>query len=188
MIHRIRKRDLFPFAGETIITPKQISELLGSDKNHLEDSIKRQLLTIIRQYQQNQNDGKDDGVIVEDIFCQIVQIGYGKGNLNPVSHLTTFYAPNKEFRGLDFQQNQQEWRVGVIPEGKSSNLMGNMRFSFDLSYCIASISRLVPKEFEEVYIRVYGRNKSKLSLVRSAFLEVSNYLYHIFKVLKVSFH
>lgn len=119
MIHRIRKRDLFPYAGETIITPKQISELLGSDKNHLEDSIKRQLITIIRQQQRNQNEG-DDVVVVEeeDIFCQIVQIGYGKGNLNPVSHLTTFYAPNKEFRGLESNTNQ-EWRVGVIPEGNT---------------------------------------------------------------------
>lgn len=119
MIHRIRKRDLFPYAGETIITPKQISELLGSDKNHLEDSIKRQLITIIRQHQQNQTDGDNDVIVEEeDIFCQIVQIGYGKGNLNPVSHLTTFYAPNKEFRGLESNTNQ-EWRVGVIPEGKT---------------------------------------------------------------------
>lgn len=120
MIHRIRKRDLFPYAGETIITPKQISELLGSDKNHLEDSIKRQLITIIRQHQQQNQHVGDDVVVVEeeDIFCQIVQIGYGKGNLNPVSHLTTFYAPNKEFRGLESNTNQ-EWRVGVIPEGNT---------------------------------------------------------------------
>ena len=31
----------------------------------------------------------------DDLFCAVVKVGYGKGGLNPVSELTTFYLPAK---------------------------------------------------------------------------------------------
>jgi hypothetical protein len=43
----------------------------------------------------------------------------------------------------------------------------------DFACLLGAISRIIPKEFEEVYIRVYSRTKEQLPVVRSAFLKVS---------------
>jgi hypothetical protein len=165
MIHRLRKRDLFCFAGETILNTKIITQLLGP-KDQSELKIKQQLIELIAGNNKvNNNDDNHDGpktkklrsieIREADLFCQIVSIGYGKGNLNPVSDLTSFYAPTKDIGDTTTSTGPIKWKVGVIPEG--------------------SISRIVPKEFEEVYIRVYSKNKDQLPTVRSAFLQVRSF-------------
>jgi hypothetical protein len=115
MIHRLRKRDLFAFAGETIIRPSQISQLLGPRK-HCEEEMKKELLTTINAEGNTLQIGEDD------IFPQIVQIGYGKGNANPVS-CSSFYALNKDPSDGINNKNVQRWKVGVIPDGKGLFLL-----------------------------------------------------------------
>lgn len=71
---------------------------------HLGEWIKERLVELLVQEKVNATDA---GVTSEDasellslkesdIFCTIVKIGYGKGNKNPVSDLTTFYMLDKE--------------------------------------------------------------------------------------------
>ncbi len=118
MIHRIRKRDLFAFAGETIITPALRAKLIESG-GYGEQNIKRSVLDLMET--------KSDELQLppRDFFCQIVKIGYGKGNINPVSTFTAFYEPNKMDESsfnlrIDGDRSNEEvgWRVGVVPEGK----------------------------------------------------------------------
>ena len=117
MIHRIRKRDLVAFAGETIITPALRTKLVESG-GYGERNIKKSILDLMEtkptELQLPEN----------DFFCQIVKIGYGKGNINPVSTFTAFYEPNKSDNNGSFDitvdNNHHGWRVGVVPEGKTS--------------------------------------------------------------------
>lgn len=69
----------------------------------------------------------------EDIFCNVVKLGYGKGKNNPVD-LTTFYKPNKQRddgesvlgkrKSNGFSQEHllndinDGIDVGVVPQGK----------------------------------------------------------------------
>jgi hypothetical protein len=106
LIHRIRTRNLFAFVGETILTPALRAELMapgGFNEGYMKEKL-LQLMT-------------DRGLSIEtnDLFCQIVKIGYGKGNINPVSSLTAFYEPNKSDDVNDVQLHP--WNVGVMPEG-----------------------------------------------------------------------
>lgn len=118
MIHRIRKRDLFAFAGETIITPTLRARLVESG-GYGEQNIKKSLLDLM------ETKSDDLQLPPSDFFCQIVKIGYGKGNINPVSTFTAFYEPNKsedEDSSLQITENncnvEGGWRVGVVPEGE----------------------------------------------------------------------
>jgi hypothetical protein len=160
MIYRIRTRNLFCFCGETIVAPSQIREILGS-KNHAEILIKKQLLDFVSLNHSAGGETSNNNLTEDDIFCQIVQIGYGKGSKNPVSSCTTFYAPNKNYSEGDMADkdelsiSNEKWKVGVIPEG--------------------AISRVLPREFEEIYVRLYSRHQEHSTLVRAIFLQV-----HIF--------
>ena len=90
LIQRIRRRDLFTCAGETIMTPALRARLASVGLGYKEKDVKKQLLELLEKKQ------GDDKLIEEaDVFCQIVKIGYGKGNINPVSTFTAFYEPDK---------------------------------------------------------------------------------------------
>lgn len=107
-----------------------------------------------------------EGVTVhkQDIFVQIVHMGYGKGGINPVSHLTTaFYEPVKQGdegdsvsavsnHQLHVDASGQVWRVGGVPAD--------------------AVSRILPSEYEEVYVRVYSRFKKQSALLKRVFLKV----------------
>lgn len=88
MIHRLRTRDLFAFAGEIILSAERRTQLqLGG--GGATNTIKRQLLELLRE-----RTGSVD-VTDADVFCEIVKISYGKGSKNPVSGPTAFYEPKK---------------------------------------------------------------------------------------------
>lgn len=59
-------------------------------------------------------------------------------------------------------RNRQEWRLGALPQD--------------------AVSRVIPREFEEVCIRVFTKNSHQVKVVRSAFnkvgtLTVKNYCF-----------
>lgn len=114
MITRIRKRDLFAIVGETILTPVLRAKLAATG-GRPEDNIKRQLLELFVLNKKPE----EENIPQEDIFCQLVKIGYGKGNVNPVSSLTAFYEPNKG-RNKGANTSDDAWCVGVMPEGEKT--------------------------------------------------------------------
>jgi HD superfamily phosphohydrolase len=115
IIQRLRKRDLFGFCGETILSNTMRSTLVNTPEP-LET-------VILNQLQAKTNLNK------QDIFVQIVHMGYGKGNGNPVSQVTTaFYEPIKTDEILDNSSTTARsheavdpagvrWRIGGVPEG-----------------------------------------------------------------------
>jgi HD superfamily phosphohydrolase len=84
-----------------------------------------------------------------DLFVSIIKIGYGKGGRDPVSELTTFYSPRKA-KGAN--PAHPGWEIGSLPAD--------------------SISRLIPREFQETYVRVYCRYKHQLTTVQELFEQV----------------
>eukprot|EP00981_Chlorochromonas_danica_P004377 scaffold875_cov183-Ochromonas_danica.AAC.4 len=191
LIHRIRRRDLFACCGEMILSREMKVQLTSSSqvRDHpqgedLEATIARQLLELVKEEQNNQEDHHcakkckhDDNVTQEDenslrqpidsndIFVQIVHMGYGKGNSNPVSQKTTaFYEPIKsELVDMELAGNVvssssivtdalgNRVKIGGVPE--------------------ESVSRMLPREFEEVYVRVYARHKHQAALIKPIFLK-----------------
>jgi hypothetical protein len=124
MIHRIRRRDLFTFAGETIITPVLRAKLVESG-GYGERNIKKSILDLM------ETKSSELQLPESDFFCQIVKIGYGKGNINPVSTFTAFYEPNKSDDSsfdITIDNNQNGWRVGVVPEGLSHSFIFHKSF------------------------------------------------------------
>lgn len=94
-----------------------------------------------------------DVVPDDDVIPKEVKIGYGKGKrVNPVTQLTTFYEPRKVDSSDGFRE-VNDWVLGDVPAD--------------------SVSRLLPHEFEERYIRVYCRHKSQKAVVRQAFDKVT---------------
>ena len=78
----------------------------------------------------------------DDIFVTVIKLGYGMKGKNPVSDGTTFFLPSKE-----------PGSAGAVLE------MGQVYQD--------SISRLIPREYEEVYVRVFARYKAqKAALTR----------------------
>lgn len=94
----------------------------------------------------------------DDIICVVVTLGYGKGGKNPVSELTTFYAPRSKAGGAlvgvdgggaEGSADKEAWQVGVVPED--------------------AISRLLPRKFEETYVRVFCKFKHQKAAVQRLF-------------------
>lgn len=160
----MRKRDLFTFAGEVILSKRLKDHLFSKGSNPIEQL--RQELNELKGIDQEQFSDVQD----QDIFCQIVKISYGKGNKNPISHLTAFYQP--------ITGKENEWQVGELPQGfnklvpyflhrvPNSSKLSHHNISLD------SVSRLAPKEFEEVYIRVYSRYPSQSTKLKNLFDKV----------------
>ena len=77
----------------------------------------------------------------EDVLCKVVVISYGKGQRNPLD-TTTFYESRKDDASL---------------------VLGAVRSE--------SLSRLLPREFEDTCVRIYCRRRAQRPLVRQAFAE-----------------
>ena len=77
----------------------------------------------------------------DDIFCTMFKLGYGMKGKNPVSDGTTFFLPAKDGSGAV--------EVGHVGQD--------------------SISRLIPKEYEEIYVRVFARHKSQTPALKRLF-------------------
>lgn len=115
MIHRIRRRDLFGFAGETILTSEMMRKILhttGQANEKLEDIVKRQLWQMIG------DDVLQHTAAIEenDLFCYVIKMGYGKGNKNPLTSSTAFYQPDKS-QARNQGNADTVWILGSLPEG-----------------------------------------------------------------------
>ena len=146
MIHRLRTRDLFAFAGEIILSAERRAQL-DLTGGGASERIKKDLVVLL-QVSRGTAAAAHNAVEVseKDIFCEIVKISYGKGAKNPVSGPTAFYEPKKnhttttsgsassaDLAGLvpgpgeedpEMVQQNLHWSVGVVPQGK------RFRFSF----------------------------------------------------------
>ena len=125
MIERLRKRDLFAFSGEVILSGDRRAQLSLSGGGAT-DKIKRELVALMEErssggaaastYSAHSSSAESksteraatplptppplplpqQSVGAQDIFCEIVKISYGKGSKNPVSGPTAFYEPKKQ--------------------------------------------------------------------------------------------
>ena len=155
-LNRIRLRDLFTLSGELLLSPEHRENLKSAagGGHHLGEWVKSRLMEILRQRQraaaEGSQDESEDALVLRqlkevDVFCTIVKIGYGKGNKNPVSDLTTFYMLDKETSDVSAVNDQvdsqnsltvttvesigehstaasemlsrRKWKVGVVPQG-----------------------------------------------------------------------
>lgn len=110
MIYRIRKRDLFAFVGETLLPPDTLSKYKKEKGVSSENQIKLDILKRIAAFNSKIDVESRITLDENDLFCQIVKIGYGKGKANPVSQLTVFYQPNRS-------SDESNYNVGLVPEG-----------------------------------------------------------------------
>jgi len=144
MIHRLRTRDLFAFAGEIILSAERRAQL-DLTTGGASERIKRDLVALLEQ---SRHEGQTTEEVSEkDIFCEIVKISYGKGAKNPVSGPTAFYEPKKsqttasgsassaDLAALvpgpgeedpDMVQQNLHWSVGVVPQGKQCQAIPSM--------------------------------------------------------------
>jgi hypothetical protein len=148
MIERLRKRDLFAFAGEIILSGERRAELQLSGGGAT-SKIRKEMVQLLEDRRGNGADAATlssssaEPVCENDIFCEIVKMSYGKGNKNPVSGPTAFYEPKKQVASSSCSQSgggeaegdqaepaplaaevaemaQQDrlWNVGVVPQGR----------------------------------------------------------------------
>lgn len=145
LIDRLRRRDLFPFVGETLLPANEYNVNVSK---HMHDEI----MSILHR---QSHEARTVEVVGEDVFCSVARMGYGKGGKNPVTgkrlhcstcsgikllvafcftELTSFFQPNREYKtkaiGDDFTpqvgekrsfkavQEVEQWAVGAIPAGK----------------------------------------------------------------------
>jgi hypothetical protein len=79
MMHRIRRRDLFSFVGEVLLSPSQRRLVQNRGKQ-----AKEGLLAIISSSSCAIDGEQEKRIASEDVICQVVKMGYGKGGKNPV--------------------------------------------------------------------------------------------------------
>ena len=145
LLERLWKRDLFVCVGEILV-----------DKDHLEatgvvlksSEIVKQLHKLKRsippaetlaEAEAEVNAMKEIGD--DDVFVTVIKLGYGMKGKNPVSDGTTFFLPSKDGSGkVEIGQVLQE-----------------------------SISRLIPKEYEEIYVRVFARYSNQKAPLKRLF-------------------
>lgn len=129
IISRLRKRDLFAFVGETILTSVIITALLRKSRVSVSSSaaqmIKSQLWQMLQQQQQSTT---TQGVEESDVFCTVVKLGYGRGNRNPIIDTTAFFCPDKDANNADDDEvvegngkrrgeRELRWKLGSLPAG-----------------------------------------------------------------------
>lgn len=117
---------------------------------HLGEWIKERLVELLEQDQDHERNRKSDGkadndessellrLKDSDIFCTIVKIGYGKGNKNPVSDLTTFYMLDKEDLAVSTGSNGGSCSVG--DSQLTSDSLMEVGGSTTVSSCSAGLS------------------------------------------------
>ena len=74
LIDRIRRRDLFTFIGETLLPANEYN---ANVSKHMHSEI---LAILLKRKVEG-----DVSVDVDDVFCSVVRMGYGKGGKNPVT-------------------------------------------------------------------------------------------------------
>lgn len=166
-MQRLRKRDLVVCVGEILVgSNDKCYADIAMGPNH----IKSQIMSLWEEHEEHERERKcllesDCIEIVQecDLFVTIIKLGYGKGGHDPVSELTTFYSPIK---GGDGAVETRSLTQGMVTVDLSHPHLSK--------YVVESVSRLIPKEFEEMYIRLYCRFKHQaptafamLKLVRS---------------------
>jgi hypothetical protein len=146
VIERLFRRDLFACAGEVLLSAEQSKVLAKGGA----EGVKEQLWALREEWIARPGAEESSGALKEvgknDIFCAVVKIGYGKGGLNPVSELTSFYLPVKT---PDGETSRGSVDIGVVPQ--------------------ESVSRLVPREYEETFIRVFTRSRAHKAAVADLF-------------------
>lgn len=160
IIKRLRKRDLIPLAGEVLLA----RESFLKESNVTSKIIQKEIHRICCELFDKDKSLKIKEPSLEDIYVAIVNIGYGKTGFNPVTSYTTFYQPVKS----------------EVKDEESTDDNVNMDDLFEISSLPQeSISRLGPREFDEVYIRVYCRYKQQKTIISRSFEKVSNYSINI---------
>jgi len=143
LLNRLWKRDLFVCSGEILL------DLQGGETAPKSVQIVKQLHKLKRSVppaetlEEAEREVHAMKIIEDnDIFVTVIKLGYGMKGKNPVSDGTTFFLPSKE-----------PGQAGTVLE------MGQVYQD--------SISRLIPREYEEVYVRVFARHKTqKAALTR----------------------
>jgi hypothetical protein len=79
-MHRIRRRDLFSFVGEVLLSPSQRRLVQNKGKQAKEGG----LLAIISSSSCAIDEEPEKRIASEDVLCQVVKMGYGKGGKTPV--------------------------------------------------------------------------------------------------------
>ena len=129
LILRLRKRDLFVCASETILDPNQ-SKKIGTDSKKIINEIiklRNKKYYVFECEKSDKIKNKNNlNISIElrkqieiiqntDIFCRIFKIGFGNGNKNPVTDSTSFFKPNKE----DFNdKNGVTYTSGIVQSSK----------------------------------------------------------------------
>ena len=149
MISRIRKRDLFTLVGEILLSPSQKDHLVGGA-----DAVIQQIIEL-----KNKNVDISSKVDDKDIFCTVTKLGYGSGGHDPVTKSTTFYKPVKD--SDDFDNNDNDDVIQTSADGKV--IIGILPPD--------SVSRLIPKEFEEIIVRVFARRSDQCKSIKILFDE-----------------
>jgi len=172
LISRIRHRDLFPFIGEVLFSssdhgsrdPATMGEVFRGNS----DMVKSQIYEIVEKILDSEKKPKDF-IKLEDIVCVVVKLGYGKGGRNPVTELTTFYKPIPTQETAEAAEGDELNGEGCIHSNNSNNqanLEGNVLIGIALPQ---SISRLIPQEFEEIFVRIFCRFKNQKKIIGRAF-------------------
>ena len=127
LIHRLRSRDLFSFVGEVLFSspegPENASfgEVFRGNSNHVKANIFSSLQAL----------GYADEIASDDVMCVVLKLGYGKGGLNPVTELTTFFKPQSSERenpdGIDGEEKAVV--VGVVFPQAVSRLIPQVRIA-----------------------------------------------------------
>jgi len=143
LLNRLWKRDLFVCSGEILL------DLQGGETAPKSAQIVQQLHKLKRSIPPAETIEEAEAEVhamkvigEDDIFVTVIKLGYGMKGKNPVSDGTTFFLPSKD-----------PGTAGTVLE------MGQVYQD--------SISRLIPREYEEVYVRVFARYKlQKAALTR----------------------
>jgi len=151
MVNRIRKRDLFSLAGEILLSP--------SLKEQLKEALIIQQLVEIKNKNMEINNIVDDN----DLFVTVTKLGYGSGGSDPVSKRTTFFKPIKGSDDEIFTPNDNDNNDFIRTSIDGKVILGVLPPD--------SVSRLIPKEFEEIIVRVFARRADQVRYVKALFDE-----------------
>lgn len=184
LIRRISTRDLYSLAGESLLTPTYARKFKSIGTKMALNQIGDQLVSLVNDTNPTNN------ISASDIVPIFVKMGYGgKNGRNPVSELTTFFVPLKDPNGGDISsgsallsprptnsQVSSQCRVvdrsGAMPPANTS--MDDIESVTNAGYVVGvappdSVSRLLPREFEETYLRVYCKSKLHVPFVKVAY-------------------
>jgi HD superfamily phosphohydrolase len=178
---RLRKRDMMAYVGEVLLDPAD-SAIIKMPA----EAIKQQIVGMLAHCSDNNG---ENALKNEDLFVTIIKMGYGKGGRDPVSELTTFYTPIKassrsgqaESSLLIEEDGASDvgvgsgngWNIGSLPAGSFGVFSVCSFVDFSVVWLTAdSISRLIPREFQETYVRVYCRYKNQQPIALQLFQQV----------------